>query len=41
MSHLDIAHVLGVLAVMLTAAKILGFLAKLIGQPAVIGKILN
>src|SRR5947207_15677326 len=40
MPHLDIAHVLGVLAVMLVAAKILGFLAQRIGQPAVIGELI-
>ncbi len=40
MPHLDIAHVLGVLAVMLVAAKILGFVAQRIGQPAVIGELI-
>src|SRR5437899_3915706 len=40
MPHLDIAHVLGVLAVMLVAAKILGFLVQRIGQPAVIGELI-
>src|SRR5439155_4791923 len=40
MPHLDIAHVLGVLAVMLVAAKILGFVAQCIGQPAVIGELI-
>jgi Kef-type K+ transport system membrane component KefB len=40
MPHLDIAHVLGVLALMLVAAKILGYLAQRIGQPAVIGELI-
>jgi Kef-type K+ transport system membrane component KefB len=40
MPHLDIAHVFGVLAVMLVAAKSLGFLAQRIGQPAVIGELI-
>jgi Na+:H+ antiporter len=34
------AHVFGVLAIMLAAAKILGYLAKRIGQPAVIGELI-
>ncbi len=40
MPTLDIAHVLGVLALMLVAAKILGFVAQRIGQPAVIGELI-
>lgn len=35
-----VAHLLGVLVVMLAAAKLLGAAAKLIGQPAVLGELL-
>jgi Kef-type K+ transport system membrane component KefB len=40
MPHLDIAQALGILALMLVVAKILGFLAQRIGQPAVIGELI-
>lgn len=40
MEHLDIPEFLGLLFVMLGAAKLLGFLAERIGQPAVLGELL-
>jgi Kef-type K+ transport system membrane component KefB len=40
MPHLDIAQALGTLALALATAKILGFLAQRIGQPAVIGELI-
>ena len=39
MDHLDVPRFLGLLALMLAAAKILGFLAERIGQPAVLGEL--
>src|SRR5262249_30635166 len=40
MPHLDIAQALGILALALATAKIMGHLAQRIGQPAVIGELL-
>ncbi len=40
MEHLDVAQFLGLLVVMLSAAKVLGALAQWIGQPAVLGELL-
>jgi Kef-type K+ transport system membrane component KefB len=37
--HLEVPHVLGIVAVMLAAAKLLGGLAQRIGQPAVLGEL--
>jgi Kef-type K+ transport system membrane component KefB len=37
--HLDVPQTLGLLVVMLAAAKLSGFLAKRIGQPAVLGEL--
>jgi Kef-type K+ transport system membrane component KefB len=39
MPHLDVPQFLGLLVVMLGAAKIFGFLAQVIGQPAVLGEL--
>src|SRR5205807_3764138 len=39
MPHVDVAHFLGVLAVMLAAAKLAGALARSAGQPAVLGEL--
>ena len=36
---MDAAHLLGVIALMLTAAKLFGWLAQRIGQPAVLGEL--
>jgi Kef-type K+ transport system membrane component KefB len=38
--HLDIPAFLGLLAILLATAKLLGFLARWIGQPAVLGELL-
>src|SRR4051812_27754338 len=40
MGHVDIAQWLGLLAIMLGAAKVLGLLARGIGQPTVLGELL-
>ena len=40
MDPIDIPHFLGVLVIMLAAAKFLGFLAQRIGQPAVLGELI-
>ncbi len=40
MEHMDVPHFLGLLVVMLGAAKLLGFLTTKIGQPAVLGELL-
>ena len=39
MDHLDVPQTLGLLVVMLAAAKLFGFLAQRIGQPAVLGEL--
>ena len=39
MDHLDVPQILGLLVVMLAAAKLFGFLAQRIGQPAVLGEL--
>ena len=39
MPHLDIPQFLGLIALLLAAAKVLGALARLIGQPAVLGEL--
>jgi Kef-type K+ transport system membrane component KefB len=40
MGHTDVPHILGVLFVILGAAKLFGWLAQRIGQPAVLGELL-
>ena len=40
MHHLDIPHFLGLLAVMLAAARLFGAAARWVGQPAVLGEML-
>jgi Kef-type K+ transport system membrane component KefB len=39
MDHLDVPQTLGLLVVMLAAAKLFGYLAQRIGQPAVLGEL--
>src|SRR6266852_1322801 len=39
MGHVDVPQLLGLLVVMLGAAKVLGALAQRIGQPAVLGEL--
>ena len=39
MDHLDVPELLGLLVVMLAAAKLFGVLAQRIGQPAVLGEL--
>lgn len=39
MGHLDVSHYLGLLVIILGAAKLLGGLARWIGQPAVLGEL--
>ncbi len=41
MEHLHISQFLGILVVMLTAAKVFGFLAQRVGQPAVLGELIG
>src|SRR5947209_677715 len=40
MGHLDVPRFLGLLAFILAAAKLLGFVAQRIGQPAVLGELM-
>jgi Kef-type K+ transport system membrane component KefB len=40
MPHLDVPHFLGLLVLLLAGAKLLGALARLVGQPAVLGELL-
>jgi Kef-type K+ transport system membrane component KefB len=40
MPHLDVPYLLGVLVLILVAAKLLGALAQRIGQPAVLGELI-
>ncbi len=39
MEHVDVAHILGLLCVILGAAKLFGYLAQRIGQPSVLGEL--
>ena len=39
MEHLEVPQIVGLLVVMLGAAKVLGALAQRIGQPAVLGEL--
>ena len=39
MAHLDVPHYLGLLFVMMGAAKLLGHLAQRVGQPSVLGEL--
>jgi Kef-type K+ transport system membrane component KefB len=41
MEHTDIAHFLGMLVVILAAAKVFGALAQKVGQPAVLGELIG
>jgi Kef-type K+ transport system membrane component KefB len=40
MAHVDVPHLLGVLAIILVSARLLGLLAHQLGQPAVLGELL-
>ena len=39
MEHLTVPHLLGLLFVMMGAAKLLGHLAQMVGQPSVLGEL--
>ena len=41
MEHLHISQFLGILVVMLVAAKVSGYLAQRLGQPAVLGELIG
>lgn len=41
MEHIDVAHFLGMLVIILAMAKVAGTLAQRVGQPAVLGELVG